>query len=73
MATEYKETQAPEGDTRGEVLDQLCGFNPWVLVIAALDEDGGMTLKIEMGGKISEARTIRNLLKKTLAALPEGD
>lgn len=69
MATEIKETQAPEDDTRGEVLDQLCDHNPWVLVIAALAEDGGMDLKVEMGGGITDAETIKTLLRKTLTAL----
>jgi hypothetical protein len=70
MATEYKETEVLEGDTRSEVLELLAENHPWVFVYAAFDEDGAMDLKLECGGGIRDAATVRALLEKTLAALP---
>jgi hypothetical protein len=68
--SEYKETEAPEGDTRGEVLDQLCQYNPWVLVITEINADDTFSIKVECGGGVSDVKTIKALLARAHRELP---
>ncbi len=70
MATEYKETEVPPGDTRSEILETLGGGHPFVFVVCQIDGDGSLDLKVETGGGVRDAATVRSLLEKTLAALP---
>lgn len=70
MATEYKETQVPEGDARSDMLDHLAGGDPWVMIIAQNAPGTAIDLKVEVGGGIADTDTIRALLTKTLNALP---
>jgi hypothetical protein len=67
-------TDVPAGDTRNDVLELLADGNPWVFVYAHdLPVSEGFGLKVEVGGGVHDTRTIRSLLNKTLAALPEED
>lgn len=68
--TEYKETEVPEGDTRSEILETLAGGHPHVMITARIDTDGQIDLKVDTGGGVRNASTVRALLEKTLAALP---
>lgn len=75
MAVEYKETEMPPGDTRGQVLEQLAGTQLWALVCMDLteDEDTGevsMNLRVEQGTMVRDVETLRAILTRTLAALP---
>jgi hypothetical protein len=70
MATEYKETEVPDGDTRNEVLEMFAQGHPWVFVFCEIDGGGGLNLKCETGGGIGDAATVRSLLQKTIDALP---
>lgn len=70
MATEYKETQVPEGDARSDMLDHLADGNPWAMIIAINAPGEAFDLKVEVGGGIADSDTLRALLTKTLAALP---
>lgn len=67
--TEYKETQVPDGDTRNDVLELLASGKPWAFIIAG-GKGKDLDLSVEVGGGIADAATLRNLLDKTLRALP---
>lgn len=71
MTAKVIETEVPEGDLRSEVLATAVGHDLWVLISATIDEDDGLNLKLETGGLVRGYETIRNLLKKTLEALPD--
>ena len=67
---EYKETEAPQGDTRSEILETLAGGHPHVMITCRIDDEGAIDLKVDTGGGVRDAGTVRALLEKTLAALP---
>lgn len=73
MAAEVTESYVDPGDTRNDVLELLAEGKPWVFVRAHSLPDGGLGLKVETGGGVADVATIRNLLTKTLDALPEGN
>ncbi len=70
MAVDYKETEVPEGDLRSEMLDDLADGRPWVLVTARSAGAEDLSLTVECGGGITDSRTVRSLLTKTLDAFP---
>jgi hypothetical protein len=70
MAAKYTESEVPEGDPRNGVLEALAGGNPWLFVTSDLDSEGGLSLRVETGGGIASAATVRNMLTKILAGLP---
>lgn len=65
--TEYSETRAPEDDAEGRVLAALANGNIYVFVVAEVDEDGEINLRLASANGVE---TIKAVLKKTLAALP---
>ncbi len=68
--TEYKETEVEPGDHRTGIFEVLSEGSPFVFVVCHIDPDGSLDLKVETGGGVSDAATVRSLLEKTLAALP---
>lgn len=68
--TEVEESRAPEGDPRYELLEGLAQGMPWVLIRVRGLSDGAFALALEVGGGVDNNATIRNLLLKTLRALP---
>jgi hypothetical protein len=71
MAAEVTENYVDPGDTRNDVLETLAEHLPWVFIVCRIDLGGAIDLKVDCGGGIPDAATIRNLLQKTLDALPE--
>lgn len=69
--TKYTETEIPPGDIRTDMLETLSGGLPFVFVYANVSGDGQIDLKMEVGGGITDVKTVRSLLQKTLDALPE--
>lgn len=70
MAAKYTETEVPEGDVRTEMITTVVGHDTWLLISATVGDGDGLSLKVETGGTIRNTETIRNLLQKTLDALP---
>lgn len=68
--TKYVETEVPDGDARNDILETLARFKPWAFIIVG-GEGADLDLKVEVGGGIRDSATLRALLEKTLAALPE--
>lgn len=72
MAVDYSEHTAPEGDLEGEVLETLSGGEPYIFIVSALMPNGELSLRLAVGAGLSDTGTVRNILTKTLAALPEA-
>lgn len=71
--TEYIETKVSPGDTRTDILETLSGGLPFAFVYASFSDGGQLDLKMEVGGGVTDVKTVRSLLQKTLDALPAGD
>ncbi|GAA2696372.1 hypothetical protein [Actinoplanes palleronii] len=71
--TEYKESKAPDGDARLDMLDHLANGEPWAFIVAKDLPGDEFNLAVEVGGGIRDAATVRALLTKTLRALPEDN
>lgn len=65
--TEYIETEAPDDDVEGKVLAALSGEEPYVFIVAAMDDDDGLNLRVASG---NSPEVIKTILRKTLAAMP---
>ncbi len=66
----YSERMAePEEATRGQVLDALADGGLWIFMRAEVGLGNDITLKVECHDAI-DARTLKALLRKTLAAMP---
>lgn len=72
MTTEYRETIATDDDAEVVVLEALAGGQPHVFIVSTVLPDGGLNLRVVVGGGIDSGSTLRNLLSKTLDAIPEG-
>lgn len=70
MATQYKETEVPEGDARSDMLDHLASKRPWAFIVVKNAPGNDFDLSVEVGGGIADSATLRALLTKTLNALP---
>lgn len=71
MTTEYKETVTEPGDVEDKVLSALSDGSPFIFIVGHLDPlDGSIDLKVSTGGGIPDVETVKNLLRKTMAALP---
>jgi hypothetical protein len=70
MTTDYKETEVDGSDLENRVLETLAEGHPFVFIVANVDTEGHIDLRVATGGGIPDTETIKNLLHKTLAALP---
>ncbi len=70
---ERTEYEVPAGeDARMEVLGALAGsagMHGWVFVQVAIDDDGGLNLKLECGGIVQSGESVKALLEQTLRGL----
>lgn len=70
MSTDYEETQVEESNVEARVLESLAYGGLFVFIVAHLDSEGSISPRVATGGGISDTETIKNLLKKTLEAMP---
>jgi hypothetical protein len=71
VTIDYSETIAPEGDAEGRVLESLANGEPYVFIVTTIEDDGSLSLRVAVGGGLGSPSTIRSILAKTMAALPE--
>lgn len=70
MSTEYKETEVDGTDVENRVLEALSEGSPFVFIVGKLDFEGNIDLRVATGGGIPDVETVKNLLNKTLQAIP---
>jgi hypothetical protein len=71
MTAEYVETEVPADDLRNQIIEEIAGGHPWVLLVAVPDGDG-IGIKAETGGGITNAAIVRKLLRLALDGIPGG-
>ena len=66
----YTETEAPEDDLEGRVLDAIAGEGSiYVMIVAVPSEDGeGFDLRLPTN---SDVKTVKSLLRRTMELLPD--
>ena len=67
--TEVTQQEVEPGDPVNDVLNTLAQGKPFLFVVAEVDEDGGIGLKVETGGGVRNVDDIRNILRLTEKAL----
>lgn len=68
--SQYKETIIGEADTETAVLSALAEGGPFVFIVTTIDLSGELDIKVSVGNGVGDAGTLRNILEKTLKALP---
>ena len=66
--TKYSETH--EDSLQMDVLNDIAGGMPWLMLVARPTADGQIDLEMRVSSTLSDPTLIRQLLMKTLAALP---
>jgi hypothetical protein len=70
MGLEYTEREAPpEARDRGRALGALAGGHRWAFLVAQVDGEDGIRMKVETGDRMSRD-DLKAVLAKTLEALP---
>lgn len=72
MTSHYRETELSGDDLESRVLDAFMEGLPYVLIKVRILPDGDLDLSVNVGNGISDAETVRNVLIKTMNALPGG-
>lgn len=65
MAAEVTQREVNPGDPVNDVLNALAGGKPFLFVVASVDTEGGIDLRVETGGGVRNTDDIRNILRLT--------
>lgn len=71
MSTEYSEILVNEDDTETSILSTLAKGDPFVFIATEIMMNGDLNQRVVVGNGVRDTKTIRSVLNKTLAALPE--
>ena len=67
--SKYTETVLPTQDTEGTILEALALGQPHAFIVATIDGND-LDIRVAVGGGLASAEMLRNLLIKTLMAVP---